>query len=43
MLEFLSVEMNLTSIHKDMSLIPGLGLWFKGSSIAMSCGVGWQL
>ena len=32
---------NPTSIHKDVSLIPGLTQWIKDlSSIAGSCGVG---
>ena len=30
--------MNLTGIHKDVGLIPGLAQW-----VAMSCGVGRQL
>ena len=32
--------MNPTSIHEDVSLIPGLTQWVKRSGIAMSCGVG---
>ena len=32
-----SAEMNPTSIHDDVGLIPGLA---KGSGIAMSCGAG---
>ena len=31
---------NSTSIHEDACLIPDLTQWVKGSSIAMSCGVG---
>ena len=30
---------NLTSIHEDVGN-PGLTPWVKGSSVAMSCGVG---
>ena len=32
--------MNPTSIHKDVGSIPGLPQWVKGSSVAMSYGVG---
>ena len=35
-----SVVMNPTSIHEDVGLIPDLAQWLKGSSIAVSCGVG---
>ena len=35
-----SVVKDLTGIHGDMGWIPGLAQWIKGSSIAMSCGVG---
>ena len=31
---------NLTSIHENMGLIPGLAQGVKGSGVAMSCGVG---
>ena len=31
---------NQTSIQEDAGLIPGSAEWVKGSSIAVSCGVG---
>ena len=31
---------NLTRVHEDAGLIPVPTQWVKGSSIAMSCGVG---
>ena len=31
---------NLTSIHEEVGLIPGLSQWIKGSSIAARCCVG---
>ena len=35
-----SAEMNLTSIHVDVGLIPSLTPWVKGSVVVVSCGVG---
>ena len=35
-----SVVTNPISIHEVAGLIPGLAQWIKGSSVAMSCGVG---
>ena len=31
---------NLTNIHEDVGLIPGLSQWVKGYSIASRCSVG---
>ena len=34
-----SVETNLTSIHKDVSSIPGLAWWVGDLALKMICGV----
>ena len=33
----------MTSIHKDLGLIPGPAQWVKISNIALSCGMGHRL
>ena len=38
-----TVEMNPTRNHEVPGSIPGLAQWDKGSSIALSHGIGWQL
>ena len=35
-----TAETNLTNIRDDVGLFPGLTQWVKGSSVAVSCGVG---
>ena len=35
-----TAEMNLTGIHKDVGLMPGLTQWVGVSGIVRSCGVG---
>ena len=38
-----SVVMNLKGIHEDAGSIPGPAPWARGSSVAVRCGIGWQL
>ena len=35
-----TAETNLTGIHENAGLIPGLTQWGQGSGVAKSCGIG---